>query len=221
MLTTLAVVTDVSCLQLPDAKFINALIQLHCRFGVRYIIGLPLFQNAPQLPQSFKALFDTAFKNYPFAIVNYELGNEPNYWPTKAGGFTQISGATTCTSVQMNNPGYQLVGTFDTPADRQNDGYALYRDPQEPYVPYKPQSYCFTPQTTVFAPGIENYNTYFKRAAEALTGCGGIQQDSQALWGWPYWGPPGFNRRVLSGPAWGDFSTDISQFKNFLTNSNQ
>lgn len=157
-------------LQLPDAQFINALIKLHCRFGVRYIIGLPLFQNAPQLPQAFKALFDAAFKDYPFAIVNYELGNEPNYWPTKAGGFTQINGATTCTSVQQNNPSYQLVGTYDTPADKQIEGYALYRDAQEPYLPYKPQSYCFTPQTTVFAPGIENYNIYFKRAAEALTG---------------------------------------------------
>lgn len=208
-------------LQLPDARFLNALVKLHCRFGVRYIIGLPLFQSAPQLPQAFKSLFDSTFKDFPFAIVNYELGNEPNYWPTKAGGFTQIQGATTCTPVQSNNPGYQLVGTMDVPADRDNEGYALYRDTQEPYTPYKPQSYCFTPQTTVFAAGVDNYNIYFQRAANALTGCGGLTQDSQAAWGWPYWGPPGFNRKVLSGPAWADFNGGVDAFRTFLQNSNQ
>lgn len=209
------------CLQLPDAKFMNALVQLHCRLGIRYIIGLPLFQNAPQLPLAFKALFDATFKNFPFAIVGYELGNEPNYWPTKAGGFTTVNGATTCSPVNLNNPAYQLVGSVDVPADRENEGYALYRDAQEPYLPYKPQSYCFTPQNTVFATGDDNYNTYFQRAANALTGCGGLTQDFQVNWGWPYWGPPGFERRVLLGPAWGDFALDIRTFQTFLANSNQ
>lgn len=199
----------------------DGLLRLHCYLGVRFIIGLPLFQNAPQLPLAIKAAFDAAFKDYPYAILSYELGNEPNYWPTRAGGFTQALGATQCSPIQSNPPGYQLVGSLDTAADRANEGYAIYRDTPEPYLPYKPQQYCFTPQTTIFASGNDNFNTYFQTAANALTGCSGLRTDAQAAWGWPYWGPPGFNRRVLSGPAWGDFNLDFNAFRTFLQNSQQ
>lgn len=199
----------------------QSLVKLHCYLGVRYIIGLPLFQNAPQLPLSIKATFDTWFKDFPYAILSYELGNEPNYWPTRAGGFQQSNGPTTCTRIQMNNPSYQLVGSVDIPADRENEGYALYRDTPDPWLPYKPQSYCFTPQTTLFVTNVDNYNDYFQRSANALTGCNGLSQDFQAAWGWPNWGPPGFNRKVLSGPAWGDFSMDFNAFRQLLANSAQ
>jgi hypothetical protein len=208
-------------LQLPEARFMRGLIRLHCAWGIRYIIGLPLFMKAPEQALHMKNYIDGWFRDYPFAIVSYELGNEPDQWPTKAGGFQRIQSPVVCTPVQMNTPAYQLVGTMDTPSDRYNPGYALYREGAEPYLPYKPQSYCFQNTTEVFATGVDNYNAYFKRSAEGITGCGGLTQEYQVTWGWPYWGPPGFNRRMMSGPAWSSFSADINAFKSFLLNSQQ
>jgi len=203
----------------------NSLITLHCALGVRYIIGLPLFQYAPQLTLSIKEAFDAAFQDYPFAIVNYELGNEPNYWPVRQGGFKEENGPTTCLPVQSNDPAYQLVGTLDTATDKPGgaDGFALYTQYSAPYVPYQASQYCYTPKTLLFLSGTNpNYLTYFQNTARAITGCGGLQNPSQALWGFPYWGPPGFNRRVLSGPGWGDFrSLSISDFRLLLQQSDQ
>jgi hypothetical protein len=60
----------------PTADYLRSLVTLHCALGVRYIIGLPLFQNAPALALSVKQAFDNAFANFPSAIISYELGNE-------------------------------------------------------------------------------------------------------------------------------------------------
>lgn len=192
--------------------------------GIRYIIGLPLFQNAPELSLAVKKTFDDAFQDYPFAILAYELGNEPNYWPgTGAGGVTTIQGATTCVPVQYNDPSYQLVGTMDTPTDKPGgvDGYAMYANYQQPYVPYKASQYCFTPQQTLFVSGISSFQNFFQTTARTLTGCGGAPTSNlQALWGFPYWGPPGFNRQVITGPAWGDFASfDKNSLVDFLQKS--
>lgn len=202
----------------------DSLVRMHCMWGVRYIIGLPLFQFAPQLSLAVKAAFDEAFKAFPYAILSYELGNEPNYWPTRQGGFKEENGPTTCVPVGYNDPAYQLVGTMATNTDKPGgggDGYALYRDYAAPYVPYKASQYCYTPKTLLFLQGTDpNYLTYFQNSARALTGCGGIQTPMQAAWGEPYWGPPGFNRRVISGPGWGDFKTmSIQEFRKFLEGS--
>jgi hypothetical protein len=155
-------------LQPPNSTYINSLITLHCALGVRYIIGLPLFQNAPMLSLAVKKTFDDAFKDYPFAILSYELGNEPNYWPgTKQGGFVPIRGAQKCVPVQYNDPAYELVGTMDAPTDKAGGagGYAIYRDYKEPYVPYKPSQYCYTPEAVLFVSGTQSYQSYFARAA--------------------------------------------------------
>lgn len=203
----------------------SSLVALHCALGVRYVVGLPLFQNAPELSLAVMRTFDAAFADYPYAILSYELGNEPNYWPgTREGGFTPIRGATTCAPVNYNSPGYELVGTIDAPSDAPGgagQGFALYRDAKTSYVPYLASAYCFTPQNVLFVPGVDSYLSYFTRAARTLTGCGGLQSELQALWGFPYWGPPGFNRRIISGPAWGDFSgtLNITSFAMFLRNS--
>jgi hypothetical protein len=60
-------------------------------------------------------------------------------------------------------------------------------------------------------------------ACRTITGCGGLQNELQALWGFPYWGPPGFNRQVISGPSWGDFRsfTVEGDLATFLKNSDQ
>jgi hypothetical protein len=59
-------------------------------------------------------------------------------------------------------------------------------------------------------------------ACRTITGCGGLQHELQALWGFPYWGPPGFNRQVISGPSWGDFrSFPTEELETFLKNSEQ
>ncbi|WIA18946.1 hypothetical protein OEZ85_003615 [Tetradesmus obliquus] len=212
-------------LQPPNSTYINSLITLHCALGVRFIIGLPLFQNAPMLSLAVKKTFDDAFKDYPFAILSYELGNEPNYWPgTKQGGFQPLRGAQKCVPVQYNDPAYELVGTMDAPTDKAGGapGYAIYKDYKEPYVPYKPSQYCYTPESVLFVSGTESYQSYFARAARIITGCGGLQSEMQALWGFPYWGPPGFNRQVISGPSWGDFSSfPTEQLATFLKNSDQ
>jgi hypothetical protein len=60
----------------PTADYLRSLVTLHCALGVRYIVGLPLFQNAPALALQIKQAFDTAFANFPRAILSYELGNE-------------------------------------------------------------------------------------------------------------------------------------------------
>ncbi|KAF8064564.1 hypothetical protein HT031_003364 [Scenedesmus sp. PABB004] len=262
--------TQEALLRAPNSTFLSSLVTLHCALGMRYIVGLPLFQNAPQLSLAVKAAFDAAFKDYPYAVLSYELGNEPNYWPgTKEGGFTPIKGATKCMPVDYNNPAATLVGTIDTPTDRPGgvDGFALYKAYDEPYVPYKASAYCFTPEAVLFVPGVvraaprgtgsgrtrprrlharraprtarraahararaharaaappqDSYQSYFARSARTLTGCGGgPTSDLQSLWGSPYWGPPGFNRQVLSGPAWGDFSSFSTQsLATFLKNS--
>lgn len=60
----------------PTAEYMRSLVALHCALGVRYIIGLPLFQNAPALALQIKQAYDQAFANFPRAILSYELGNE-------------------------------------------------------------------------------------------------------------------------------------------------
>ena len=60
----------------PTAEYLRSLATLHCTLGVRYIIGLPLFQNSPALALTIKQAFDKAFENFPRAILSYELGNE-------------------------------------------------------------------------------------------------------------------------------------------------
>jgi hypothetical protein len=60
----------------PTADYLRSLVTLHCALGVRFIIGLPLFQNAPALALQIKQAFQKAFQNFPRAIVSFELGNE-------------------------------------------------------------------------------------------------------------------------------------------------
>ena len=60
----------------PTAEYMRSLVALHCALGVRYIIGLPLFQNAPALALAIKRVYDKAFANFPKAVLSYELGNE-------------------------------------------------------------------------------------------------------------------------------------------------
>jgi hypothetical protein len=60
----------------PTADYLRSLVTLHCALGVRYIVGLPLYQNAPALALTIKQAFDKAFSNFPRAILSYELGNE-------------------------------------------------------------------------------------------------------------------------------------------------
>jgi hypothetical protein len=60
----------------PTAEYMRSLVTLHCALGVRYIIGLPLFQNSPALALTIKQAYDKAFANFPRAVLSYELGNE-------------------------------------------------------------------------------------------------------------------------------------------------
>ena len=60
----------------PTPEYLRSLVALHCALGVRFIIGLPLFQNAPALALTIKQAFDKAFANFPKAVLSYELGNE-------------------------------------------------------------------------------------------------------------------------------------------------
>jgi hypothetical protein len=60
----------------PTGDYLRSLVTLHCALGVRYVIGLPLFQNAPALALTIKQAFEKAFQNFPKAIISYELGNE-------------------------------------------------------------------------------------------------------------------------------------------------
>jgi hypothetical protein len=425
-----------ACLQVPNATYIDGLVTMHCALGVRYIIGLPLYQNAPQLTLAVKNAFDTAFARFPRAILSYELGNEPNFWPTKEGGFTPAVNPTRCSSVTYNDPSFQLVATLQPvtgPADKaagtttavriektDDDGkdrrkllwvegeivqaataveevelleagaereqlglpgaaigssrsskevagdgkdtslhvlnevsattaaeakasglehligaaaeggeaaadlvtetlagraiavaseviegelvtgaevaavvalapeeveatevatvtsaakpvttepaehckgaghrevarpaaaegadtgmlqmesagtarslhqvqempyvptYALYRPYQRPWTPYFPQGFCFTQQVTQFRSGFPAYLEYFNKTANAITGCGGPQTAEQVAWGVPYWGPPGFNRKSISGPSWGNLNIGAENFSNFVRNA--
>lgn len=60
----------------PTPEYMRSLVTLHCALGVRFIIGIPLFQNAPALALAIKQAYDKAFQNFPKAILSYELGNE-------------------------------------------------------------------------------------------------------------------------------------------------
>ena len=60
----------------PTPEYMRSLVTLHCALGVRFIIGLPLFQNSPALALSIKQAYDKAFANFPRAVLSYELGNE-------------------------------------------------------------------------------------------------------------------------------------------------
>ena len=60
---------------------------MHVQFGMHYILGLPLLPGNTNFTQSVKEAFDTAIQSYPQAIISYELGNEPNFWPWKEGGY--------------------------------------------------------------------------------------------------------------------------------------
>lgn len=258
---------------MPNATYVEGLVKLHCALGVRYIIGLPLFQNAPQLTLAVKNIFDVAFQRYPGAILTYQLGNEPNFWPTREGGFAPATYATQCTPVQYNDPSYQLVGVIQpvvgpaanasgtTVAVRLEPGedpspgplgapivagrklkqqgqgnrrlkqtateipnpanYALYRQYQRPWVPYYPAGTCFTQRTTRFTQGWQAYSAYFNFTANAITGCGGAMTAEQVAWGVPYWGPPGFNRRQISGPSWGNFNIGLQNLQEFINNGRQ
>ena len=416
-------------MQVPNATYIDGLVTMHCALGVRYIIGLPLYQNAPQLTLAVKNAFDTAFARFPKAILSYELGNEPNFWPTKEGGFSPAVNPTRCSSVTYNDPSFQLVATLQPvtgPADKaagtttavrieKTDGkdrrklletegeeveaatavaeiaalqaeaargfgvvvpptadalpevgnglivqelagapaaaaavaaadlmqtgapaeeeeglgseisaaapaaaaaaggdeiadeetttalserapevvedgtngtvssaaaataaaepavetaeanaglkggpdgaraqaadedtaavlveaesaqakrslkqvaempyvptFALYRPYQRPWTPYFPQGFCFTQQVTQFRSGFPAYLEYFNKTANAITGCGGPQTAEQVAWGVPYWGPPGFSRKTISGPSWGNLNIGAENFSNFVRNA--
>jgi hypothetical protein len=61
----------------PEAKQWDAMAALHKAAGTRYIIGLPLFGNRPQLVARIMA---AAHKKLGAALVGFELSNEPQYW---------------------------------------------------------------------------------------------------------------------------------------------
>lgn len=76
----------------PTAEYLRSLVTLHCTLGVRFILGLPLFQNAPQLALTIKQAYDKAFENFPRAIVSYELGNEVRRCGAAAGPASRQTG---------------------------------------------------------------------------------------------------------------------------------
>ncbi|KAI8466976.1 MAG: hypothetical protein J3K34DRAFT_524129 [Monoraphidium minutum] len=209
----------------PTAEYLRSLVTLHCALGVRFIVGLPLFQNAPALALTIKQAFEKAFANFPRAIISYELGNEPNYWPSgSAGAFIWGTGPPQCAQIQhptpFQNPSIpELVpngaGMFQPPGSNGQAGnYYLYTKYRQPYQPFNATSVCYTPRTLDFYPGWQRYAQYFAIAANTVTGCNGPQTPEQALWARPYWGPTEKVQSIISGPAWGDLkiaANDIMQ----------
>ncbi|GBF99210.1 hypothetical protein Rsub_12469 [Raphidocelis subcapitata] len=199
----------------PTADYLRSLVTLHCALGVRFIIGLPLFQNAPALALQIKQAFQKAFQNFPRAIVSFELGNEPNYWPSgSAGAFIWGTGQPVCAKVNYPTPPEFVpngAGVFTPPGTSGAAGdYYLYTKYRPTYQPFFADQVCYTPRTLDFYPGWARYTTYFGIAANTVTGCNGPQTPEQALWARPYWGPTAQRRDIISGPGWGTLRVGAS-----------
>ncbi|WIA40051.1 hypothetical protein OEZ86_013470 [Tetradesmus obliquus] len=71
--------------KVPGPRVWKALKALQERVNARYIFGLPLWQkNAVELSKEIMALAEKHLA--PGAVIGYELGNEPEFWPTGLGG---------------------------------------------------------------------------------------------------------------------------------------
>ena len=168
------------------------MVRLHCALGVRYIVNLPMWPDNPTLTLTLKAQVESAFAGLPGAILSFELGNEPNYWPPlspSGGGFAP--GPVNCSA-----------GVNFMPPTAEN--------------PYGIYGACTAP-TDVFVPGFPAYLTYADRLARAITGCGNETLPPQwTAFAAPYWQVNRGSPRSLSGPAWGDISMNPAWFRQYL-----
>lgn len=77
--------------KVPGKDVWDTLAALHKATGCRYLIGLPLWTaNAIEVG---KGMMEIATATLGNALVGFELGNEPEFWPTGYGGHVGPNGA--------------------------------------------------------------------------------------------------------------------------------
>ncbi|KIZ00512.1 hypothetical protein MNEG_7451 [Monoraphidium neglectum] len=68
----------------PPARVFESLRDLARSVNMRFIIGLPLEENDTELARQ---IMDEARRHLGEAIVGFGLGNEPDMWDRRVGGF--------------------------------------------------------------------------------------------------------------------------------------
>ncbi|WIA29580.1 hypothetical protein OEZ86_012072 [Tetradesmus obliquus] len=77
-------------LQAPGEEVWAALKRLQSQTNCRFIFGLPLWQsNAVTLSRQ---IINATQKHFGKTVLGYELGNEPEFWPTGLGGYNTTTG---------------------------------------------------------------------------------------------------------------------------------
>ncbi|GBF97376.1 hypothetical protein Rsub_11023 [Raphidocelis subcapitata] len=119
----------------PRREIWEAMAKMHAAFSARFLIGLPLWR--PDSAAIASRMMKMADEYLPKkAIVGFELGNEPEFWPTSVGGYapqanttfvpgfdayasyfgrtaTKLNPCGPNTSPKLSGPGWGNVNTID------------------------------------------------------------------------------------------------------------